>query len=247
MRMASLIRLEVGRLEPLLTSGKIDCLIAESEDGFCQLGQERRLLSDELGYVDTSLAKYTIAGYSEKLEPSIGQLCDWNRSENKDVTLIVMPARRAESRLKGLILSPYDDSKCYQKFANGSWARPHRDFVYNVTYEALEQAFHYLGARRIAVTHLSRVKTFPGGFKEDVTKCQVEAALHFCREHEEVEAVVFWDPTPGNPVQGAVDYFLALPDVGRNRPIRRFSTEQWGIKFVNISWSTAAPLAGEEF
>jgi hypothetical protein len=85
--MASLIRLEVGRLEPLLTSGKIDCLIAESEDGFCQLGQERRLLSDELGYVDTSLAKYTIAGYSEKLEPSIGQLCDWNRSENKDVTL----------------------------------------------------------------------------------------------------------------------------------------------------------------
>jgi hypothetical protein len=74
-----------------------------------------------------------------------------------------------------------------------------------------------------------------------------DIALHFCREHEEVEAVVFWDPTPGNPVQGAVDYFLALPDVGRNRPIRRFSTEQWGIKFVNISWSTAAPLAGEEF
>jgi len=235
----------VGRLETLVDAGEFDCVIAESEDGFCQLGMERNFLSRELGYADTSLHRYAIEGYQDKLEPSIGQLCDWNRFKNKSITLVVMPARRLESRLKGLILSPYDGSKCYQKFAFGPYVSPHRDFMYNVAYEAIYQAFHRLGARRIAMMHLSRIKTWPGGYKEDVTKCQIEAVLHFQKDYPGLESVTFWDDRPGNPVQGALDYFMAQDDVGAHRPIERFSTQQWGIEFVTINWSPPSKLKRE--
>lgn len=227
----------VSRLEPLVLARDIDCVISESEDGFCQLGQERQFLSKELGYPDTGLTGYAVEGYRSMLEPSIAQLCDWNRSENRAVTLVVMPSRRLESRLRGLILVPHDGAACYQRFASGERVRPYRDFMYNVTYEAIYQAFHRLGARRIALTHLSRVKTWLGTFKADVTKCQVEAALHFCEEHSGMEGVTFWDPFQGNRVRESLEYFQSQADIGRHRAIERFSTEQWGIEFVTIKVS----------
>jgi len=107
------------RLEEVLLDGEIDCLVADSEDGFSQLGQERQFLSKELGYTDTSLNYLLVKNYPYRLEPSIGQLADWCRGRPNEITLVVMPSRRLDSKFKGLILSPYDGAQCYLKFANG--------------------------------------------------------------------------------------------------------------------------------
>jgi hypothetical protein len=223
-------------VEQLLDQGSIDCLIADSEDGFSQLGEERRFLSEELGYPDTSLHKWLIEGYPDRLEASIGQLADWCRGRSPEITIAVIPSRRLDSRLKGLILSPYDGSKCYLQFANGEWARPYRDFMYSVAWECLHQAFHRLGARHPATMHLSRVKTWRWQFKWEVTFCQVEAALNFHDENPDLESLTFLDPCPGNCVAWALRYFRGGHDRSPHRPITRYSTEQWGIHFVTIDW-----------
>jgi hypothetical protein len=224
------------RLEQLLDQGSVDCFIADSEDGFSQLGEERRFLSEELGYPDTSLHKWMIEGYPDRLEPSIGQLADWCRERSPEITLAVIPSRRLDSRLKGLVLSPHDGSKSYLQFANGEWARPHRDFMYSVTWECLYQACHRLGARHPAVTHLSRVKTWKEQFKWEVTCCQVEAALTFHEQYAALESITFFDPFPGNRVAEAMRHFESGPYRSPHRPITRYSTEQWGIHFVTIDW-----------
>ena len=59
------------RLEQLLVASSVDSVIADSEDGFCQLGQEREFLSKELGYPDTSLHRWIYKGYPDRLEPSL--------------------------------------------------------------------------------------------------------------------------------------------------------------------------------
>lgn len=223
----------------LFESHRSDCLIAESEDGFSQLGGIRQFLSRELGYQDTSLWQYYVPGYPDRLEPSIGQLADWVRNRYPEVSLVVIPSRRETSGLKGLIIVPHDGSSSYLRFANGEWARPHRDFMYSVTWEALYQAVFRLGAKRPALMHLSRARWGPG-FKLDVTYCQVEAALNFQDRYSNLERVIFWDDVPGNKVSSAIDYFRAK---GRRKPHRdfiRYSTDQWGISFVTINWQRAA-------
>jgi len=223
-------------LEPLLAlPGKIDSLIIDSEDGFSQLGQSRALLSRELGYPDTSLWNMVTGGPVE-LEPSIGSLADWNRFHNTDATLITLPSRIPEGRLKGAVLAPYDGSICHQRFANDRWSSTSRDFMYNVTYEGLHEAFYRLGARRVGLTHLSGIKTRLGSFDSHATSWQVEAVLHFSRAHPDLESVTFWDTTPGNPVQDSVDRLSSSTGPGEHRPIARSSNSRWGIEFVTLNW-----------
>ena len=100
------------RIEHLLEDSSIDSVIADSEDGFCQLGQAREFLSKELGYPDTSLGRWMEGGHPDLLEPSIGQLADWCRARSPEITLAVIPSRRIDTQLKGLILSPYDITDC---------------------------------------------------------------------------------------------------------------------------------------
>jgi len=224
------------RLEQVLSEGEIDCLIADSEDGFSQLGQERHFLSEELGYPDTSLNYLLVKDYPYKLEPSIGQLANWCRGRPSEITLVVMPSRRHSSRLKGLILSPYDGAQSYLQFANGEWARPYRDFMYNVTWEALYQAFHTLNATAPALMHMSRCRTWRRQFQSDTTFCQVEAALNFYDEYRGPESLTFLDSFPGNPVKDAKKYFEKGGNRTPHRPFKRVSTQEWGINFVSISW-----------
>jgi hypothetical protein len=219
------------RLEEVLLNEEIDCLVADSEDGFSQLGEERQFLSQELGYADTSLNHILVKNYPYRLEPSIGQLADWCRGRPNEITLVVMPSRRLDSKLRGLILSPYDGAQCYLKFANGQWAKPHRDFMYHVAWEAFYQAFHRLSSTRPAVMHLSRER-----FERDTTYCQVEAALNFHDQYSGLQSVTFLDPFAGNPVSAAVKHFEGGMDRSPHRPFKRYSTEEWGIHFVTISW-----------
>lgn len=223
-------------LQELVTKGSVDCLISDSEDGFSQLGQVRAFLSEELGYPDTSLKRWTEIGYSDRLEPSIGQLADWCRDRTPEITLVVIPSRRVNSQLKGLILLPYDGAESYLKFANGEWARPYRDFIYAVTWQALFQACHRLCSRNPALTHLSRVKTWRNEYKWESTYCQVEASLNFQDESVGLNSITFWDPCPGNPVANAIRYFHNGSNRSRHRPITCYSTEEWGIHFVTINW-----------
>lgn len=178
-------------LKQLLAEESVDCLIADSEDGFSQLGQERAFLSSELGYEDTSLKHFFVTDYPNRLEPSIGQLADWCRGRPAEITLVVIPSRRLNSKLKGLILSPYDGAQCYLQFANGEWAKPYRDFMYNVTWEALYQARYRLSAARPAVMHMSRTKTWRGEFQRDTTYCQVEATLNFHDQYGGLQCITF--------------------------------------------------------
>ena len=224
------------RLEHLLEGSSIDSVIADSEDGFCQLGQAREFLSKELGYPDTSLGRWMEGGHPDLLEPSIGQLADWCRARSPEITLAVIPSRRIDTQLKGLILSPYDGSQCYLQFANGEWSRPHRDFMYSVTWESLYQAVHRLDAKHPALMHLSRVRTWKSQYQWEVTYCQVEAALNFHDQFQGFSNLTFWDPYPGNCVTEAIEYFQKGNNRSPHRPFTHFSTEQWGINFVTIDW-----------
>lgn len=225
--------------QSLILRERIDCLIVDSEDGFSQLGEVRAFLSDDLGYADTSLLPYFLDVFPTQLDPSIGQLADWCRTRSPEINLVVVPSRRLNSQLKGLILSPYDGAECYQQFANGPYSRPHRDFFYSVTWEALYQAFHMLGSRHPAVTHMSRVKTLRNEYKWECTFCQVEAAFNFSNDHQGLIGLTFWDPTPGNCVAEAVSYFHDFKNKTRHRPLTHNSSEKLGIYFVTVSWKNS--------
>ena len=136
----------------------IDCFIVGSEDGFSPLGRGRRYFARDLGYE----------------EQEIRDLADWNRFENPEVSVLVLPSRREGSKLKGLILAASETSKCYEKFAVPLYGKPYRNFYYGVTHEAISAAVEYLGATAIAMTHLSASHKF----HEDIAKCNVEALAH---------------------------------------------------------------------
>ena len=223
-------------LQTLISKENVDCLIADSEDGFSQLGSAREFLSEDLGYPDTSLLRYIVEEYPDRLEPSIGQLAGWCRSRSPEITLVVIPSRRLNSKLKGLILSPYDGANSYLQFANGEHARPHRDFFYSVTWGALYQAVYRLGSRSPALMHMSRVRTWRNEYKWEATFCQVEAGLNFSEEHQGCSELIFWDTFPGNFVAKAVQYFHGGKNRTSHRPFTHYSTEKWGIHFVTISW-----------
>jgi hypothetical protein len=137
---------------------RIDCFIVGSEDGFSPLGLGLHYFARDLGYE----------------EQEIKDLADWNRFENPEVSVLVLPSRREGSKLKGLILAASETSKCYEKFAVPLYGKPYRNFYYGVTYEAISAAAEYLGATAIAMTHLSA----SGKFHEDIAKCNVEALAH---------------------------------------------------------------------
>lgn len=101
-----------GEIKTLAADAKIDAYIVSTEDGFSPLGSNRRFLASELGVP----------------EDEIRRLADWNRFKNPRVTLAVLPSRRENSCLRGLIVAPSQTSECYQLFAAGIFARPYRDF-----------------------------------------------------------------------------------------------------------------------
>lgn len=149
----------VSSFEDLTQNEEVDCFIVATVDGFSPLGLNRGFFARELS-ID---------------EKMITELADWNRLENDDVSIIGLKSRNPESRLKGIILAASEASSRYQQLAS-IYSRPYRDFYYNVTYESIAYGVKILGAKKIAISHLSRSK----GFHEDIATCQAEALAHFC-------------------------------------------------------------------
>lgn len=223
------------RFETLAESGVLDCVIVDTEDGFSQLGGMRSFLSRDLGLIERNLVKYVLDGFPSNLERNISSLADWNRARKPEVTLVAIPSGRQGSYLRGLILAPYEGSECYKQFSVPTYWRIHRDFMYNVTYEAIAYAYTHWGARRIGITHFSRGK-FGGEYRWDLTTCQVEAMAHFCAEHKGVESFSFIDQTKGNMPLEIVKEFNEKIEIGIHRPIVTTSVQLWGIDFVDLEW-----------
>ena len=224
------------RIETLAQYGLVDAVIVDTEDGFSQLGMMRNFLSADLGLQERNVAKWALDGFPEKLERNIASLADWNRSRYPEVTLVGIPSECQGSYLKGVILSPYDGSKCYKRFSAPSYWRTHRDFMYNVTYEAISFAHRAWNATRIGITHLSRSK-YGGEHRWDVTTCQVEAIAHFCNGHKGIESFTFLDDVEGNTPLAIVKKFNVPRDIGVHRPIYIKELEFWGLTFVDLDWA----------
>jgi len=56
------------KLQTLVDSGTVDCVIIDTEDGFSQLGGERHYLSAELGLQERNLVKDVLDGFPQALE-----------------------------------------------------------------------------------------------------------------------------------------------------------------------------------
>lgn len=222
------------RPHTLAEKSLIDCIIVDTEDGFSQLGMMRRFLSRDLGLNERNLVQHVLDGFPETVERNISSLADWNRFKNTEVTLVAIPSERQPSHLKGVILVPHDGSECYRRYAGWEYGtpRPHRDFVYNVTYEAIAHAYNKWGCKRIGVTHY-----FRGKYHRDLTTCQVEAMAHFCNDHQGIESFTFLDDHGGNQPLEIVTEFNKLPDIGFHRPIFTKTIRFWGIDFITLKWT----------
>jgi hypothetical protein len=223
-------------METLAPSGLIDAIIVDTEDGFSQLGGMRRYVAADLGLQERNLVKWVLDGFPEKLERNIASLADWNRSRDPEVTLVAIPSERRDGHLKGIILSPYEGSECYKQFSAPDYWLTYRDFMYNVTYEAISYVYWAWNARRIGLTHLSRSK-YGGHHRWDVTTCQVEAIAHFCGEHKGIESFTFVDDIEGNSPLAIMQDFNASPDIGVHRTIQTKELHFWGINFIDLEWS----------
>lgn len=223
------------RLETLGQNGLVDAVIVDTEDGFSQLGMMRQFLASDLGLQERNIVKWALDGFPVNLERNIASLADWNRSRYPEVTLVAIPSEKRDGYLKGLILSPYTGSRCYKRFSHPDYWVPHRDFMYNVTYEAISHAYSAWNARRIGLTHLSSLK-YKGLYHPDITRCQIEAIMHFCNEHKGMESFTFLDDTEGNSPLAILKDFTEMSDVGTHRTIRTKELEFWGITFVDLDW-----------
>lgn len=151
----------------LVARDEADVAIVSTEDGYSPLGASRSFLQRDLGI---------------SYDGEIRRLAQWNRSENPRVTLVALASRNPQGRLRGVILAPGSNTLSYGRFGHSTrYARPHRDYYYNISYEAFAYASLYWGARKLAISHLSG----SGAFHWEMPICHAEALSHFCDEHPE--------------------------------------------------------------
>jgi hypothetical protein len=223
------------KVQTLIEKNVIDSIIIDSEDGFSQLGQMREFVSLDLGIGQRNIVKHALGGFSNDLERNLASLSDWLRARTPEVTLLAIPSANKNGYLKGLILCPYDGCKSYLRFAQSVYAKPYRDFIYNVTYESIAYAYFTWGARKIGLTHLSRNK-YGGFYHSDSTTCQIEAVIHFCNEHKGIESISFIDDEIGNTPLAILNQFSQKP-VGSHRPINKKILNFWDMDFVDLEWT----------
>jgi hypothetical protein len=227
------------RASTLAEHGLIDCIIVDAEDGFSQLGKMREFVSLDLGVERRDLVQHAFDGFPSRLERNIASLADWVRYREPEVTLVAIPSAIRDSCLKGIILSPHDGSRAYLRFAQGEYAKPHRDFIYNVTYESIAYAHLVWGAKNIGLTHFSRNK-FKNHYHQDLTTCQAEAIVHFCNEYRGIESITFFDDSEGNMPLKAIDEMSNNEVRSVHRPIHKETLSFWGMDFVDINWNSVS-------
>ena len=144
----------------LVMRGDADVAIVSSEEGFSPLGGSRDFFERELGI-----------SYDGVIRP----LARWNQDINEKITVIALASRNPNSSLLGVLLAPGENCRSYSSFAS-RFGRPHRDYYYNISYEAIYYACNEWGARKLSISHLSA----SGRFHEDMATCHIEALSHFC-------------------------------------------------------------------
>lgn len=205
-------------LRMLVDQCRVDVAIMSSEHGFSPLGMASEYLSEGLD-VPTE---------------EIKRLADWNRFDNERVTLVAIRSRREDSSLKGLILAPGDTSRCYSAFATPLYGRPHRDFYYNVTHEAVAHAATGWDARKVGITHLSACHRF----HSDVATCNAEAASQFGGDGVRgIESLVFFGCCiSGEALQGIQRLTEPVTD-GVHRPITTSIETSAQIELIHLCWT----------
>src|SRR3989344_3938196 len=212
-----LVAFDHGYIERLARAGEVDAYIVATEDGFSPLGGSRRFLSADLGVP----------------ENKIRQLADWNRFENPHASLIALDSQRKTSCLRGIVLAASETSECYKCFATPTYGRPHRDFYYNVTYEAITHAVECWGPRRIALSHLSGC----GKFHEDIATCNAEALAHYCDAHPAaIESFVFLGCCISREHLSGIRRLNDEGTTGRHQPIRTRVEKHDGYTLVHLDW-----------
>ncbi len=202
-----------------------DAVIVSTEEGFSPLGASREFFERDLGI---------------PYDAEIRQLARWNQDENEKVSIVALQSRNAQGLLRGVLLTPGENCLSYAPFASTSHAyspKPHRDYYYNVSYEAIAFLCQEWGARKIAISHLSA----SGRFHEDIATCHVEALMHFCNEHPDLapESFTFCgcciEP---NQLAGA-QRLVEADEVAPHRQIRTSARVQGPAKIIILEWSAS--------
>lgn len=205
-------------LEPLARLATIDACIVATEDGFSPLGANLSYLSADL---DIPISE-------------IKSLANWNRFKNPRVTLVALRSRRNAGSLRGVILAASETSECYKRFATPTYGRPHRDFYYNVTYEAVAYAAETWDARRLAMSHLSG----SGSFHEDIATCNAEALAHYCDQHPAaLDSFTFVGCCISQEHLAGISRLNAESHTGRHQPIQKQLEERDGHVLIHLEWS----------
>jgi hypothetical protein len=206
----------------LAERGEADFAIVSTEDGFSPLGASREFFEQDLGL-----------SYDDEIRP----LAHWNRSKNEQVSLVSFRTRNKRGLLKGLILAPGENCLSYKPYASHSsnhahHGRPHRDYYYSISYQAIVHACIELGARRIAISHLSG----SWRFHSDMATCHAEALMHFCKEFPDYapESFIFYGCciSPNQLIE-AKALVESNPD-SHHRPIKVLETFNGSARLVNI-------------
>ena len=204
-------------LRTLAADHRVDVAVMSTEHGFSPLGAASEYVSEALD-----------VPYDE-----IKRLADWNRFENEQVTLVAVRSRRKDGALKGLILAPGETALCYSKFATPIYGRPHRDFYYNVTYEAIAYAAGRWAARLVGISHLSA----SGRFHQDIALCTAEATVHVdggsgCH----VESLVFFGCCINEASLQALSLLNAQARGSVHRPIATVIEPNGQVDVIHLSW-----------
>jgi len=206
-------------LASLAESRPAEAFICSTEQGFSPLGVEHSFLCEAL----------------DVPWDDIYSLADWNRFENEQVSLVIIPSRRLDSVLKGLILAASERSRCYMRFAEPDRGRVHRDFFYNVTYEAIAFAHQRWNANRLAVSHLTGCVGKPRDV--EALACNLEALAHYCDENPDAKIDHF--SYAGCCV--SPDHFATLPQLTpqfteAHCPITVNTRQHDGYEVVDLTW-----------
>jgi hypothetical protein len=206
-----------GELEPCACAGLADAYVVATENGFSPLGINLPFICADLDIPRDEIAR----------------LADWNRFENPQVSLVALPSRRKGSRLRGVVLCACETSRSYERFASARYGKPHRDFYYNVTYEAIAFAATKWAARRPAISHLSA----SGNFHEDIATCNVEALAHYCEGNPgRILSFVFLGCCIGAEHLNGIRRLNSAGAAGQHREIRTEMQHSASHVVIHLDW-----------